>query len=309
MRSGARHFGVTLAGLVAGCVAPNSPEACRVKPVVEMALKGRLPIIEVSIEGRPARFLLDTGATSVVITEAAFDRLGLRYAPQAIGYMTSVEAKSPARITDTVRIEIGGHALTPVNVSVVPSASMLEGKAPIDGLLGLAAIANFDVDLDIPHRRVGLAEGRHCAGGAPPFAGPSDTFTLPANQYRFAFVPAMVDGHSLALIADTGAMRTYLNQAEVGLSDADLADDLRFTARTAGPGHVAVHIHRFPAVQIGSATFMDVPLTVGRLQLPAGGLLGDDFWRTRRAWFSFVGGAITIQRNDSPLQPPSRPPP
>ena len=78
-----RLFGPAWLGVLvlSGCVAPNSPDACQIVPVAEIPLRmvANLPIINVSIEGRPARFLLDTGANIALLTEAAVTRLGLRY--------------------------------------------------------------------------------------------------------------------------------------------------------------------------------------------------------------------------------------
>ena len=83
------------------------------------------------------------------------------------------------------------------------------------------------------------------------------------SPYHFAYVPVMVDGRGLNLIADTGASTTYINQAQLGLSEADAKADRTILARSSGPDSLDVHVHRFHSAQIGSVSFEDVSFAIG----------------------------------------------
>ena len=236
----------------------------------------------------------------MVITEAVFARLGLQYDDRVSGFATSFGGKAPLRRTQAVPIAIGGHALKPLALSVVTKATMLDGEQDggfgIEGLLGMDALSGFDVDIDIPHRRLRLYAARQCRGGEPPFAGQSDTFSMPANGFGYASVPAVVDGRQFDMIVDTGASASIFDQDAVGLSDAALAGDRQADSETAGEARPKVPVHEFRSVRIGHSDFTDAAVPVFRFPFAAGGLVGSEFWGSRRVWISFASGTITIQR-------------
>ena len=65
------------AAWLSACAAANTPEACKLTELGEapIHLSDNLPLLDLMIDGKPARFLLDTGATATAITEPAFRRL------------------------------------------------------------------------------------------------------------------------------------------------------------------------------------------------------------------------------------------
>ncbi len=215
----------------------NSREACQVTKLAEVPLQvlANRPIVDVTFGDRPARLMLDTGATHTILTDAAFSRLGLNYDLNISVTSSGVAGQAIARMSQPVRVTIGGYRLPPTPVISISSATALDAKSGIDGLLGVDSLAAQDLDIDMPHRKLGLYAARQCPDGPAPFAGPSVSFKSPANTRNYLYVPALADGQALSLIVDTGATSTYLSQRRLGLSDASVAGEKIVQAASSGP--------------------------------------------------------------------------
>jgi hypothetical protein len=294
----ARLLAAASAVLLAACAAENTPAACRVVPLAEVPLHmlGNRAAIDVAIEGKPARLLLDTGASGLLMTEAAFDRLGLRYDLRLTGSSTSVDAHALTRVSEPVATELGSVKLKPTPLAVVQSATDLTPQTGLDGLLGTTPLAEYDLDIDLPHQRFVLNEPRRCPAGTPPFEGPSVTLRAPPNPRHALQIPVRIDDHDRLLLVDTGASRTYLNEARIGLTSTELNAGRSVSVRSAGAGAVSARLHRFAEFQLGQEVRRNPTFLVGPLRTDADGLLGADYMRTHRVWLSFAGWAVTVQQ-------------
>ncbi|MEI6640420.1 MAG: TIGR02281 family clan AA aspartic protease [Novosphingobium sp.] len=89
---------------------------------VEIARDGQGQFhLEVDVGGEPVRFLVDTGADVVALTEDDADRLGLKPDPGA--YRPMLQTASGTGLAAPVEIErltIGGRDLTSIEAVVVP---------------------------------------------------------------------------------------------------------------------------------------------------------------------------------------------
>ncbi|MBV8913926.1 MAG: aspartyl protease family protein [Acetobacteraceae bacterium] len=263
---------------------------------VPLQIVANRPVVEVTVEGKPARFLLDTGASGLLVTESAVQRLGLQYDLQFTGSSTSLGAHALSRLTTPVVLHVGSFELKPARFGVVQSATDLSPQSGVDGLLGTGVLAAYDVDVDMPGGHIVLNEPRRCPAGAPPFEGPSTTFNVPPNPRMYFYVPARVDDRDLFLLVDTGANRTYVNEARIGLGGSELGGDRTVSVRSAGPGGLNARLHRFDRFQLGREVRRNVNILVGPLRTDGDGLLGTDYLRRRRIWLSFAGWTITIQQ-------------
>lgn len=99
--------------------------------------------VNVKINGRPSRMLLDTGATYTAISHAtarAIGAQGLASAP--VVELSTANGVVEARLTTVSTIDIDGATLR--NVQVV----VLDSFGELDGLLGLSYLRHFDIELD-----------------------------------------------------------------------------------------------------------------------------------------------------------------
>ena len=257
-------------------------------PVTPM---GDVPIVTVRIDGGVANFLFDTGAERTIMTAAAAKRLGIaahyEYARRMRSLGTAV-AGGDARLKS---FELGGVRFGDFRILV--GAVMLpsvDGK-PIDGLLGADFLRDFDIDLDLPRRRIGLFAPAACPTTAPAWRGPYATIAAHRSLHDRLFFPVRLDGHQLAALIDTGAQLTTLDAesaAAVGVSGAALRRDPTTTLRGAAAEVVKSRAHRFAELQIDGQSLRDQTIMVAPLGLQDADLvLGADFLRWQRVWLSY----------------------
>jgi predicted aspartyl protease len=283
--------------MLSACAAANTPESCRITHVADIALQmvGNVPLVDVRINDHAAKLLLDTGAEAVVIRDTSFDRLGLQRNYQGLTSSVGIGAQSNNWPTKPATVSLGAITLppTPLIVSVLPSH--LPGTDQLDGLLGSQVLSGYDLDVDMPARRLGLYERRRCPDGPPPWDGGANTVQTEGNRGYKLTVPITLDGTVVTALLDTGASRTFVDAQVAGLTDADLASERTLQVIGVGPVGVGARQHRFKQVQIGSETVTGPVLGVGSFRQPGyDALLGTDFWRTHRVWISYGSRRIYI---------------
>lgn len=282
--------------LLSACAATeNTPQACRFRQLAALPLDviGTFPLLDLTIDGKPARFLLDTGASNSAVSQESAERLGLRRDAKRVVRMTTFSARTTNWGTEPVTLSFGTLTLEPGSLLlVVPLASMLPFH--IDGLLGADLLSRFDVDIDMPRRRLVLYEPRRCPGGPPPFA-PSATFHVQPNPARHVAIPVLLDRSLLQGLIDTGASRTAVDAQRAGLTPEALSGDREVRATTVDPFGASMRMHRFQRLQLGLNVFQRPVFAVGPVrQTGFDALLGSDIWRIRRLWISFAGSAVTV---------------
>jgi aspartyl protease family protein len=83
------------------------------------------------VNGLPQRFLVDTGASVVVLTAADASRLGLDYRAGPRVFMQTANGKAPAYVLRLERIDVGGIQLSSVDAVVIeqPMGTALLGMS------------------------------------------------------------------------------------------------------------------------------------------------------------------------------------
>lgn len=286
--------------LAAGAAAAQD---CRPLQRAELAVTpmGDVPIVTVRIDGGLANFLFDTGAERTIMTAAAAKRLGIaahyEYA-RRLRSLGGAVAGGDARLRS---FELGGMRADDIRVLVgTVSLPSVAGK-PIDGLLGADFLRDFDIDLDLPHRRIGLFAPAPCPTAAPAWRGPYATIAAHRSLHDRLFFPVRLDGHQLAALIDTGAQLTTLDAesaAAVGVSGAALMRDPATTLRGAAAEVVRSRAHRFAELQIDGQSLRDQTIMVARLGLQDADLvLGADFLRWQRVWLSYRWHLVFLARS------------
>lgn len=249
-----------------------------------------LPLVQAEINGKPATLILDTGAESAVLTAAAARRLGVTtkydFARSVRGIGQAVQT-GDARL-DSFRL---GSATLAYPRALVGAFSLNLSGIEADGLLGASLLADFDLDLDLPQRRLTLYDRLDCPTLRPPWSGRYATLETTRSLSNHPFFPVNVNGHTLTATLDTGAQRTMLSAraaagAGVG-ADSQLAGPEVRTRGAAGETLPAT-LHALRDFRVGGVP-LRTPILVSPAALPRDidALLGLDFLVSHRVWISY----------------------
>ena len=84
--------------------------------------KDGLFYVDVLVNGQPVRFLVDTGANTVVLTGADAERLGIRAEASVWGpQMTTAGGKTPMAWAKLDHVQLAGREIRDLKAAVVPS--------------------------------------------------------------------------------------------------------------------------------------------------------------------------------------------
>ena len=177
----------------------------------------------------------------------------------------------------------------------MPSAA----NTGVAGLLGADWLAGYDLDLDVPHHRLGLWQVSGCDKGSDPLGGRN--FALPPirTPRGRVLVPIVVNGTGLLAYLDSGAAATVVTAAaaaRLGIPRAALATDPGGFGLGVDLRRLDFHWHRFDEVRVGPERFRGIKLPVSDLQISvAGALLGADYLDHHRIWVSPSARRLLVQ--------------
>jgi hypothetical protein len=103
--------------------------------------------VQVTVNGKPGRFLLDTGGGNTLLTEAFSAGIGCKYWGRTTGY-NMFGKRNDGPHCDNVHIVAGDVPLTPVNVAKIDFGEQFPGDKAPDGLLSLDAFDGKAFTLD-----------------------------------------------------------------------------------------------------------------------------------------------------------------
>ncbi|MDT7950910.1 MAG: retropepsin-like aspartic protease [Acetobacteraceae bacterium] len=257
-----------------------------------------LPMVMAVINGQPSRLVLDTGAESSIISLQAAKRLGVT---NKYDFARSMKGIAQSMQTGDARLDsmsLGGAKLAYPRVLVGPLALSMGGLEP-DGLLGASLLADFDLDLDLPHRRLDLYAPTNCPSLRPPWSGPYTALETTRSLTSHPFFPIHVNGRTLSASLDSGAQRTVIAAAaaqRAGVSAASRVPGSEVRARGAAGEILPAELHRLADLRVGDVP-VRTPVLVTALTLPndIDALLGADFLQSHRVWLSYESRRLFIQ--------------
>jgi hypothetical protein len=275
--------------------------ACEVhdKGVVPLDVSHGTITVPLEVNGITATFILDTGAQRSVVTQEAVQRLGLdrdEWAGTTMSGIGGIDRRPNARPRS---LRLGGVPLvrrtvnhdTSMAVGVLPGRGT--GTAVIDGLLGRDFLSLFDLDLDMPARRLTLYQVQNCSGHFLPWTGGYSAIAVAAPAETALVMPVILDDTPLRALLDTGASASLLaapGMAKMRLPLAGPSTGPTGQVSGLGPRVVTMRRHTFRLLQVGGEA-MDAPsiwVEPVRLTPIADMLLGADWLDARRVWISYA---------------------
>jgi predicted aspartyl protease len=278
----------------AGCVAVRLGETT-------VATLRNAPIVTLFANGAAVTLLLDTGAQTTILTPAVAQRIGAQR--PRIEFQRQMRGIAGSLQTSEVELRsftLGGAAIPwrKVRVAPIDVASVFSG--PLDGVLGADTLSSFDVDLDLPGHRIILYGKQTCPGAVPAWTEPHVRITAGRSLSDHLFFPVLLDGRRIDAFVDTGSQSTVLSTRAalaLGVTEIVLAHDSVVMVHGAAAERLSAHVHRFSQLAIGTEVIRNPEIIVTDVRLSDADLvLGIDFLKSRRIWFSYGSQQIFLWR-------------
>lgn len=277
-------------------------QACVALGSSTIATLNNTPIVTVLANGTPLVLILDTGAQRTVVTPAAAKRIGgktprVEFQREVSG----IAAALPSREIELQSFSIREVAIPWHRITVAPIATPPIFLTALDGSLGADVLSAFDIDLDLPHKRITLYAPGHC--GSPNWSGHYAMLETGRSRSDHLFFPVLLDDHPITAIIDTGAQHTVLSAAAarlLGVTETALARDRPIKTRGAAGEELNSRVHKFGRLSFASLVIRDPEIVVSDLHLrDADIILGMDFLQTHRIWLSYASFHIFLAKGDA----------
>ena len=257
-----------------------------------VAMLSNQPIVKVFANNAAVLLLLDTGAEATVLTPAAAQRIGAQHAGVELGrQMHGITGDLPAGELELRNLTIGGVEVPRRRVRVGPIEIVNALSGPLDGVLGADVLRSFDIDLDLPGRRMTLYEGQSCAAASPAWAQPYARIAAGRSPSNRLFFSVQLDGRRISALFDSGAQFSVLSTRTalaLGVNEAVMARDPPVTVRGADGQQLRAHAHRFFRLEVDGEVIRNVEIDVTEISLNEADLmLGIDLLGSRRIWISY----------------------
>ncbi len=241
------------------------------------------------VDGSAAKLLLDTGAGVTVLTTDTVAALQLPRSQRSTRQLSGVGG-AVTNADVYADLDLGGVSVRRrLAVANVPG---------LGGLVGGDVLGDYDLELDLPNRRVRLWRAAGCGVADLPWTGPRIAVPADAAGGRLR-VTAMLDGRATPALIDSGAGRSIVKTdaaIAAGATAAAIATDPVAVSRGVDGGAIAVRAHRFGSLAIGADQVARPVIGVSEFNLRgADMLIGIDYLRSRRVWLSYRSGQIFIQ--------------
>lgn len=318
--------------------APPPPEdslPCNLNMVANLPIQeidGHL-VIEAIINGMPAHLVFDTGAEVSLITPAAAKRLAMHLEAEKFDTVQGLGGKRMVSIyrTDSFSLDLFKGSSWYFSVSDI-------GHVPwtnVDGLLGADFMARFDIDLDLPGKRIRLFYPHHdCSHPSAFLHGPlyqvdldnplsrhtaydakEITRILQGVLYPSPSIQVEIGNLILRARIDTGAPDNFMLRPglrKLGIKPSEIAAHHSFDMPGIGPDKSAAAGALIKQLAIGDFEIGNVPMAlIDEDPLGRSGtdlVLGLRLIRRIHMWISHTSGTLIMQFPPTP-SPEFAPPP
>lgn len=292
-------------GIAAAAASPALAD-CSVGRIAELpvTMEALRPMVDIKINGTPARMMADSGAFYSVITPGSAATLGLRLEPGPPGfYVSGVNGNASISIATVKTFTLAGVDL--------PNAQFMVGgsETPGSGVLGQNILGFADVEYDLPHGMIRLMKSRGC--GRVNFAywaagRPFSMIDIAARDARNPHTVGTIELNGVKLRAtfDTGAATTVVSLAAA--ARAGIRPDspgVRPAGMVTGFGRNAVRIWTAPfaSFKLDQEEIKNVRIQIGQLDLETDMLIGSDFFIAHRVYVSNAARRMFLTYEGGPV--------
>jgi len=283
----------------------SSAPRCQVVPRATLPLKeaqGHF-VTSLSINSHALPMVVDTGSARTTVATYLEDTLGLEpnYRRRWVTVSGVAGDSQPQQGMTAQTVLFGPSHLLNYNLTLAdiarPGDEAAEGMPA--GQIGADLLSVYDVEFDFEKHEMTLYSVSGCSDDFVPWPGPHQRFQAMRTRQNTLLIPIGLNRRPMLAMIDTGATITTLSRKAALAAGVDPAvlDQQKFgSLRGMGGMRVAMHLHRFDAVEVGSEGFRNAPIWVqdGELQ-DVDMLLGLDFLRPRKLWMAYGTNQVFIQ--------------
>jgi len=261
--------------------------------------QGKL-FVPVAVNGTRENFFIDTGAATTTLSQATATALNI---PRDFDHTQDTFGvgglESHLYIGQVESLSLGDIRVQNTSLAVAAFAQrMADGVTPVGGLIGADILSRFDIDLDIPNRRLGLWRVTGCTEVKPDWPGEASSVPMQVAPSRHVTIPVRIDGANLDLLVDTGSPSLVLSTraaARAGATPEILEEGRQLQGMGVNDRAFHAWFHIFQRMDIGRQVFGDVRAVIvsnGRYENIGDGLFGLEFLKRGRVWLSYSTGSF-----------------
>ena len=256
-----------------------------------------LMLVEGHVNGQgPFRFLVDSGATSTVLSNALFDSLKIPVLSTAVVSCVGGTGKTGTKLAKVEKFKVGELEISNLPISSFDNTIFAE---LIDGVLSTADLSDFLITLDYPDRRILLAPIP-----SKPAAKPSTDLLASKVEIPFRILGNLIlapisinQQPAQNFLFDTGAVTSTLSKRQaafLGVRDdtPNASVDIQF-AGACGVTQSVLSVDRvdlsLQAMKVPYAKILAVELKEisKELRSEVSGILGGDFYSKRKVTIDY----------------------
>lgn len=303
-----------LAMMTMAVLAPALPQSapsgrqCRLAKFLDLpvTLTGRRePIATLTINGRPARFIVDSGAFYSSMSSASAAEFGLKETAAPNGfYLKGVGGRANASVVTVKEVGLQGQYVRNVQF-------LTTGADPgVAGLLGQNFLGIADAEYDLAGGAVRLIQPHDCKNGAQAYwaaTKPVSTIEIESKTDARFHIQGTVElnGVKLRAIFDTGAATSLLTLAaakRAGVTPTSPGVESVGMAHGIGRRMVRSWVGPFDGLKIGGEEIRKIRLRFGDIQdADFDMLIGADFFLSHRLYVSNAEHRIYFTYNGGPV--------
>lgn len=263
-----------------------------------------LMLVEGYVNGEgPYRFLVDSGATSTVLSDAMFDELKIAALSTAVVSCVGGTGRTATKLAKVDRFKVGE-----LEFSNLPVASFNNTifAGLIDGVLSTADLADFLMTLDYPDRRI-LLRPRSSEAGRPQPVPAASQVEIPFRILgNLILLPVSINEQPVRnFLFDTGAVASALSKRQaafLGVNDEtpQAKVDLEFagacgvTKSVLSVDQVSLRLEslKTPYAKILAVELQEISK---ELRTEVSGILGGDFYSKWRVTIDYQKAKLIVE--------------
>lgn len=261
-----------------------------------------LPLVMLSVNGREAMFLIDTGGWELSIDEALAKELGIKsLGTQTATFAGGKTAATGHAIADSVTVGAFTVRNVPINIGQGSKRAAEMLGQPIRGVLGTCFLYHFTFTFDYPGGKLVLAR-RNQAPAKMKKRGIAVPFWMAGDHIMVAW-GTINRGKPKLFFVDTGLAGGGFTASEANVREAGIELG-EAAAGMGGGGAVQVRPFRVDRLSLGKAEERDVAGLSGalppgfetRFGFAIGGIISHGFFRPYRLTFDFDAMKLILER-------------